>query len=97
MRGRNDAGVVGAVSRPINVDDDFADTRKERRGRKPFWMRRHCSCPDCGFVINEGNAGAAFDRHGNFDCPRCNVHFSAQDFEAESAFKHGKDHQSQTD
>lgn len=64
---------------------------------KPFWMRAHCSCPDCGMILDADNWSQAFDKASNFDCPRCKAHYSAQDFEAESAFKHSREHQPITD
>ncbi|GEM_PF-4753494 len=61
---------------------------------KPRWMRTHIACPDCGQIIDEENAprmksvefGVKLEaRH--FDCPRCGVHYTAEDFWKEHEFK----------
>lgn len=48
-------------------------------------------------ILDADNWSQAFDKASNFDCPRCKAHYSAQDFEAESAFKHSREHQPITD
>lgn len=41
---------------------------------KPFWLRRHLSCPHCGFVIEspkECKNYVSGEENAYFDCPRC--------------------------
>lgn len=52
---------------------------------KPRWMKRHYACPDCGLIIEEKNCphfasdnGAL--RYRAFDCPRCGVHYTPDEF-----------------
>lgn len=45
---------------------------------KPRWLRRHLSCPDCGYVIEERDWDYYFKE--GFDCPRCKVHYAGEDF-----------------
>lgn len=47
--------------------------------RRPFWLRHHLSCPDCGFVI-QGSDGYCQAFPNGFDCPVCECHYSERDF-----------------
>lgn len=45
-------------------------------------MRQRASCPDCGLVIDRsGRCG------GDFDCQRCQAHYSHYDFWEENEEK----------
>lgn len=49
--------------------------------KKPWWARRRFSCPDCGLIIEDGDCpGGEGMRNGYFDCPRCAVHYSQEEF-----------------
>ena len=64
---------------------------------KPRWLRRHCSCPDCGkaFTIEEldlimgvrTSPNGILKGEGPFNCPYCKAHWTARDFWAENQEK----------
>ncbi len=56
---------------------------------KPFWMRRHWACPDCGQVISIGVDNRAHHEKTGVDCLKCKAHFSWEDFENENVDKWG--------
>lgn len=60
---------------------------------KPRWMRIQISCPDCGYIVKDEDDPAitkeyvkstvfesAHWRDICFDCPKCKLHLSAQEF-----------------
>jgi DNA-directed RNA polymerase subunit RPC12/RpoP len=56
--------------------------------KKPYWLRRHISCPNCGFIIRENNFSLINDKTG-FNCPNCSEHYSYYDFWTENHEKNG--------
>lgn len=46
---------------------------------KPHPLRYRDSCPDCGFVFPRETDPASKTK--GFNCPRCLVHYSAQEYE----------------
>ena len=53
----------------------------------PNPLRWRESCPDCGFINTEFE-GERLERGKGFTCPRCGVHYSAEDFHEEMEAKH---------
>jgi len=45
-------------------------------------MRFRESCPDCGFILDDF-AMSKIESIRTFDCPRCNSHWTLEDFDAE--------------
>jgi DNA-directed RNA polymerase subunit M/transcription elongation factor TFIIS len=54
-------------------------------------MRWRESCPDCGFILTEKEEHE-LKRKNAFDCPRCQAHYTAEDFLAELEQKHMAQH-----
>ena len=52
---------------------------------KPNPMRMRMSCPDCGFIMDEDSWPEV--RKAGFDCPRCEAHYSEEDFHHEHSEK----------
>ena len=46
---------------------------------KPKWMRNNASCPECGYVIEIEDAPKVGEK-ATFDCSRCKVHFTGEEF-----------------
>ena len=57
--------------------------------RIPYYMRRHLTCPDCGWMpkYDEKFSFECRTEQDNFDCPQCHVHYSGDDFLQENIFK----------
>jgi len=66
---------------------------------KPYWMRNHVACPECGHIYNGGAAlaeVATFSKDGKpvaYDCPKCKAHFTDADFWRDNQEKWNAAHQ----
>lgn len=47
----------------------------KKKRKCPWFWRRRTSCPDCGLIVEEGEA---YD--GGFNCSRCGTHYASEDF-----------------
>lgn len=53
----------------------------KKKRHVPWFWRRQVSCPDCGFIVKDGSELDRQLEHAKvFDCPRCKVHYTAEDF-----------------
>lgn len=70
----------------------------KRKRKLPHWMRKKVSCPNCGLIFRDGDELEKAYTHilkgwnikeVCFDCPRCKIHYTHDDFWEEQYFKWG--------
>lgn len=59
--------------------------------KTPNPLRWRESCPECGFILTDIEAQQVEGR-GAFDCPRCQAHYTSEDFARETNEKHMAQH-----
>lgn len=59
----------------------------KKKRKCPWFWRRQCSCPDCGYIFGRDGSYATahmtLDERGRevaFTCPRCKAHYSSEEF-----------------